>query len=487
MSDTSSVRNKTISGAFWKFGEKLLTEIMHFVISVILARILMPDDYGLIALVTVFTVFCDKLIICGFATSLIQKKNADDVDFSSVFYFSFVAAFVLYVALFFCATFIADFYDRFDRDTLISVIRVSGLSLFLIAFNSVQQAYISKNMLFRRNFWSNFGAIALSGVVGLFMAYRGFGVWALVAQGLTRTFVGMSILFFTVRWCPKWVFSLERLKGLFSYGWKIFVSSIIKVIYNDLRSLVIGKVYTPAELAFYNRGQSLPQIVDNNVTGTIDAVLFPAYSRLQDDKPALVGAMRRAVKTSCFILMPLLALLAAVSSPLVCVLLTDKWLPCVPFMQILCLSFMFSPVEVENLQSIKAIGRSDMVLKLEIAKRSIGVLFLLIAITIGLYAIAWSMFVGNVIAAMLNALPNSKLIGYPIHKQLLDIFPSIIMSALVFSVAYAFVTLNPVMNVWWQLIGGAGLGMLVYLLCSWIFKVEAFTYINSMLHKNIKK
>lgn len=487
MSEIGSVRSKTISGAFWKFGERILGEVIHFVISIILARILMPEDYGLIALVSVFTVFCDKLIICGFATSLIQKKEADDVDFSSVFYFSMLAAVILYAILFLCAPVIANFYDKFDRSTLISVIRVAGLSLFLIAFNSVQQAYVSKNMLFRRNFWSNLGAIVISGGVGLAMAYGGYGVWSLVAQNMIRTFVGMEILFWTVRWRPKWLFSFNRLKDLFSYGWKIFVSSIIKIIYNDLRSLVIGKVYSPADLAFYNRGQTLPQLVDSNVTGTIDAVLFPAYSKLQDDKPALVGAMRRAVKTSCYVLMPLLALLAAVASPLVIVLLTDKWLPCVPFMQILCLSFMFSPIELENLQSIKAIGRSDIVLKLEIAKRGIGVVLLVISVPIGINAIAWSMFIGNVIAAMLNASPNSKLIGYPIHKQLFDLLPSLIMSAVVFVVSYTFVMLNKELNVWWQLIGGTGLGLLVYLLSSCVFKVEAYTYISSLMHKTIKK
>lgn len=483
MSDLGTVRGKTISGAFWKFGERVLAEGIHFVISIILARILMPDDYGLIALVSIFTVFCDKLIICGFATSLIQKKNADNVDFSSVFYFSLAAAIVLYALLFFMAPFIASFYEKFDRNTLIAVIRVSGVSLFLVAFNSVQLAYISKNMLFKRNFWSVLGAIIVSGGVGITMAYDEYGVWALVAQNIIKTFVGMLILLLTVRWKPDLSFSIARLKELFSYGWKIFVSSIIKVIYNDLRSLVIGKVYTPADLAFYNRGQTLPQMIDTNVTGTIDSVLFPAYSKLQDDKTALVGAMRRAVKTSSYIMMPALALMAAVASPLVSVLLTNKWLPCVPFMQILCLAFMFSPVETENLQSIKAIGRSDIVLKLEIAKRTIGVLLLIVAVPIGLQAIAWSMVVGNVIAAILNAYPNRELIGYSFFKQFMDIVPSLLMSTFIFIVANAFVYFNPAMNVWWQLIGGAGLGILAYFICSWIFRVEAFSYIISSLHK----
>ena len=480
---SNSIKKQTISGAIWKFAERVLAEAVHFIVSIVLARLLLPDDYGLIALVLVFTTICDKLLVCGFATSLIQKKDADEIDFSSVLYFSFAAAALLYIGLYFCAPLIANYYNHFDFELLVSVIRVLGLSLFLVAFNSVQNAYVSKYMLFKRNFWSKMGATLISGIVGIGMAYAGYGVWALVASNMLMTFVGMAILFFTVGWRPQLVFSVERLGGLFSYGWKIFASSMIKVLYNNLRSLVIGKVYTPADLAFYNRGLTLPQLVDSNVTGTIDAVLFPAYSKLQDDKPTMVKAMRRAVKTSCYILMPLLALMAAVSSPLVSVLLTDKWLPCVPYMQILCLSFMFSPVETENLQSIKAIGRSDIVLKLEIAKRTIGVLLLICAVPFGIMAIAWTMFIGNVIAAMLNASPNKELIGYSVWQQFVDVLPSLVMSIIVFIVGGSIVYISPNINVWVQLIGGSVLGLLVYVLLSLIFHVEAFTYILNMLRK----
>ena len=284
MSD-NAVKKQTISGAIWKFSERMLTQVVNFAVSIILARILLPEDYGLIALVFVFTTICDKILICGFATSLIQKKDANSIDFSSVFYFSLVAAIILYIGLFFTAPLIADFYSNFDRELLINVIRVFGLSLFLVAFSSVQQAYVSKHMLFRCNFWSALVGIIISGILGIYLAYCGYGVWALVFQNLLQTIIGSIVLFFIVPWRPTFDFSLKRLKELFAYGWKIFVSSIIKVIYNDLRSLVIGKIYTPAELAFYNRGQTLPQLVDTNVTGTIDSVLFPAYSKLQDNKP----------------------------------------------------------------------------------------------------------------------------------------------------------------------------------------------------------
>lgn len=480
----TSVKKQTLTGAIWKFAERVSSQIVSFVISVVLARILAPDDYGLIALVVVFTSICDKLVVAGFATSLIQKKDADDKDFSSVLYFSLLMAFVLYSVLFVCSPLIADFYSRFDRNLLIHVIRVYGLNLFIISFNSVQHAYVSRHMLFKRNFWSTFGATIISGTIGIVMAYSGFGVWALVAQNMSATIIGLVILIFTVKWYPKLLFSFSRLKGLFSYGWKLLCSTLIKTIYNDLRGLVIGKVYTPSDLAFYNRGQMLPQLVDSNITGTIDAVLFPAYSKLQDDKPALVSAMRRAMKTSCFILMPSLALLAALANPIVTVLLTDKWLPCVPFMQILCFSYMLSPMEVENMQSIKAIGRSDAVLKLEIIKRVLCIILMLCSVPLGLKAIAWSMLIGNILSAAISAYPNKGYIGYAYKDQLNDVLPSVLMSIVVFVSVSSVLYFCSFESSWVELILGGISGLTIYIAMSIIFKVEAFKYLIKL--KNTK-
>lgn len=482
-----SVKKQTITGAFWKFSERILAQVVSFVISIILARLLAPDDYGLIALVFVFTTICDKLLICGFATSLIQKKDADDVDFSSVLFFSLGAAVLLYLLLFFGAPFIADFYNRFEKNELVLVIRVLGLSLFLVAFNSVQHAYVSKHMLFKRYFWSTLGGTIFSGTVGVVMAYSGFGVWALVAQNLLLSMADGLILFFTVRWRPKFVFSLKKLQVLFSYGWKIFTASIIKTLYNDLRGLVIAKVYTPSDLAFYNRGQSLPQLLDSNVTGTIDSVLFPAYSKLQNDRTALLNAIRRSIKTSCYILMPLLTLMAAVASPLVSVLLTDKWLPCVPYMQILCFSFMFSPIEMENLQAIKALGRSDIVLRLEVIKKVVGVVLLVAAIPFGMKAIAFSMLASCVISAVLNAWPNKNLLGYPLSKQLYDVLPSLAISMLLFVGVRILLFYIVDVNVWIQLLLSCSVGILFYLILSTLFNIESYLYMRSTIKNIVKK
>lgn len=487
MPENQNLKHQTITGGLWKFGERSVAQIFNFIVSIILARLLLPDDYGIIALVFVFTNICDKLIVCGFATSLIQKKNADNTDFSTVFIFSMVSAVILYAVLYFSAPYIAVFYSKFDNTLLVSVIRVYGLSLFLVAFQSVQHAYVSNTMQFKRFFWSTLGGNLASGVIGIWMAYSGYGVWSLVAQGLTAFACDNVILWFTVKWRPQLVFSVERFKSLFSYGWKIFTASIIKVIYNNLRSLVIGKTYSPADLAFYNKGESFPHLVDSNVLGVIDSVMFPALSKLQDSKDNMLSALRRAIKTSSFLLMPLLAGLAAVSEPLTSVLLTDKWLPCVPYMQIICFAFMLSPVEVENLQAIKAIGRSDMVLKLEIIKKTVGLLLLLCAIPISVKAIAVSMLLSQLFSTIVNAWPNKNFIGYSLKDQLLDILPYLLTSSLMFCGLLLFDYFIHIDNQLLNLIIQIALGGVFYIGIMVITRNESLNYVMETISDAKKK
>lgn len=473
--DQKSLKTRTVSGVLWKFGENGLNQVIQFVLSVILARILLPEDYGLIPLVTVFITLCDKLVVSGFATSLIQKKDADSRDFSTVFWFSLGMSLVLYALLFFGAPLVADFYSSYDRQQLISVMRVMGLQIIMVAVNSVQSAYVSKTMQFKRFFWSTLGGTVLSAVVGIVMALRGFGVWALVAQYLIKMLGSMGVLWFTVKWRPAFVFSVAHFKSLFAYGWKIFTASIIKVLYNDLRSLVIGKFYTPTDLAFYNRGQSFPQIIESNITGTIDSVFFPTMSHAQSSKETMVAMLRRTVQVSMFILTPLLAGLAAVAEPLVIVLLTEKWLPCVFYLQILSMSFVLSPLEIENLQAIKAVGRSDIVLKLEIVKRVLGTVLLFVAVPFGVGAIAISLLIGNVCSAFINAYPNRKLLGYSYRQQLVDILPPLALAAVMYGVVrlVALWPLPPMIALCLQVL----CGMAVYVLLAVVCKSKSFFYL----------
>lgn len=484
--ENGSLKAKTLSGVIWKFGERVSAQAVNFIVSIILARLLLPDDYGLIALVTVFITICNKIVISGFATSLIQKKDADNLDFSTVFYFSLAVAVVLYTGLFFTAPFIADFYSaESDPALFIQVIRVMGLNLFIIAVNSVQQAYVSRTMQFRKFFFSTIIGTVVSAVAGIALAYMGKGVWALVAQNMILAVVNGIVLWFMVKWRPQLKFSFKRLKSLYSYGWKIFVASMIKILYTDLRSLVIGKVYTAADLAFYNKAQSFPQLIDTNVEGTIDSVLFPAISKKQSNVDDMRAMLRRAIKTTSYILMPLLVGLSAVAKPFIVILLTDKWAESIPLMQILAFSFVFAPVELENLQAIKAIGRSDIALKVEIIKKVVGVVILIASIPFGVTAIAIGMVISTTLSAIINAIPNKKLLGYTFKMQLKDILPSLIMSLVMFGAVYPISLLN--INVWLMLIIQVVVGAIIYVALSAIFKVESFKYILNMIKGFLKR
>ena len=486
MNEKDSLKSKTLSGVIWKFGERVSAQLVNFIVSIILARLLLPDDYGLIALVTVFITICNKVVVSGFATSLIQKKDADNLDFSTVFYFSLAMAVILYAGLFFSAPFIADFYSKESNPELfVQVIRVMGLNLFIIAVNSVQQAYVSRTMQFRKFFFSTIAGTVVSAIAGIALAYMGKGVWALVAQNMILALVNGIVLWFMVKWRPQLKFSFKRLKVLYSYGWKIFVASMIKILYTDLRSLVIGKVYTAADLAFYNKAQSFPQLIDTNVEGTIDSVLFPAISKKQNSIDEMRAMLRRAIKTTSFILMPLLAGLSAVAKPFIIILLTDKWAESIPLMQILAFSFIFAPVELENLQAIKALGRSDVALKVEIIKKVLGVIILIVSIPFGVTAIAIGMVISTTLSAIINAIPNKKLLGYTFKMQLADILPSLLISLVMFAAVYPFSLLN--LNIWVMLILQVGLGTILYIGLSAIFKVESFIYILGLVKGFLKR
>ncbi len=483
--DKKSLKNKTIMGMIWKTGENGAAQAIHFVVSIILARMLLPEDYGIVALVSLFITICDKLVVGGFATSLVQKKDADNKDFSTVFFFSLVASIVFFAALFFCAPIIADFYDAYDRETLIPVIRVMGLQIVFVGINSVQNAYVSRTMQFHRHFVSNLIATIIAAVVSIAMVYNDFGVWALVAQYIIKAFVGMVVLWFTVKWRPDFVFSLSSFKELYSYGWKIFLSSIIRTLYNDARSLVIGKVYSSADLAFYNKGQSFPQLLETNVAGAIDSVLFPALSMKQADKSQLLSMLRRSIKTSTYIITPMLVGLAAVSTDLVTVLLTENWLECVFYLQIISVAYIFVPIANENLQAIKAIGKSDVVLKLEVVKRIVGIALLIIAIPFGVEMIAVSLLASNILITIINAIPNRKLVGYKYKDQILDILPSFLMSGVMYSAVWAisFLSLPPIVLLIIQVITGA----VVYIGLSIITKNENLKYIIETTKSFLKK
>ena len=312
---------RVIINFLWRFAERCGAQLVTFLVSLILARLLEPEVYGTIALVTVLITILNVFIDSGMANALIQKKDADDLDFSSMFYFNIAVCCLLYLLMFLAAPLIAAFYEIPE---LTPVVRVLSLTLIISGLKNVQQAYVSRTMQFKRFFFATLGGTVGAAVVGILMAYRGLGIWALVAQQLFNTAVDTLVLWITVRWRPRRVFSFERLKGLLSYGWKLLVSALLDTVYNNIRQLIIGKLYTSADLAYFNRGKQFPNLFITNVNSSIDSILLPTMSREQDDKSRMKDLTRRAIKTSTYIMAPLMVGLACCAVPLIRFLLTDK-------------------------------------------------------------------------------------------------------------------------------------------------------------------
>lgn len=479
------MQTNVFSSFIWKFLERTGTYLVQFIIQIILARILLPDDYGIVAIATVFIALANVFIQTGFNTSLIQQKEVTDVDYSSVLYLSLLIALIIYIIIFFTSPFIANFYGN---DLISPVLRVLSLTLFLGAFNSIQTAYIARTMQFKKNFICSFISIIISGIVGIYLAYSGYDIWALVVQQLLNMLLLIIVLLFAIEWKPKLLFSFKRVKILFSYGWKLLCSALIDTLYNNIYDLIIGKKYTTSDLAYYNRGKQFPYAIVSNVNGSISTVLLPAMSKKQDDRMVVKDMTRRAILISSFIMFPMMIGLAIIAKPLVLLILTEKWLECVPFLQILCFSYALWPIHTANLQAVNAIGRSDIFLKLEITKKIVGIVILIITIPMGLYAMAFGQIIAGIISSFINAFPNKKLLNYSYIEQIHDLCPiifiSLIMGVLIYPILYLpFGNLQIILL---QCI----IGVVVYFLLAYIFKIDTFKYIFSILkkiRKSVKK
>lgn len=480
--ENNNLKASVMSNLIWKLMERGGTQGIQFIIQIVLARILLPEDYGVVAILAIFISLANVFVQGGLNMALIQKKDSDEKDFSSVFYLTLGIATFLYFVLFSISPFIAKFYQNpILKDSL----RVLSVILFFGAFNSIQIALVSKKMQFKKLFFSSLTGILLSGVIGIFLAYLGFGVWALVFQQLINQFTIVIILWLTVKWRPTLYFSIYRVKELFSFGWKILVSSAIYNLYNDLRTLIIGKVYNPAVLGYYNRGMQFPQFIVNNIDGSIQSVMFPAFSAYQDDRLKLKNMVRRSISTSSFIILPLMVGLIVIAEPMVKIILTEKWLHSVPFIQIFSISFAFWPMQTANQQAMNAIGRSDISLKTNIIKRLIELIILGITVFQGVIAIAIGGVIASIIGVVVSSFPNKKLIDYGFREQLLDIIPSAVLSITMGIVVMLIKFLHiPTVGI---LLIQIMLGAIFYFSAAKLFKIESFDYLISTIKLLIKK
>lgn len=468
-------KHDVVTNFIWKLSERCGSQAISFVVSIIIARLLDPQDYGIIALSMVFIMVLQVFADSGLATALIQKKAPDQLDFSTVFYANMVLSLGVYGIMFLAAPYIATFYNMQD---LTSLIRILSLVLIGNGLANVQQAYVSKHMIFKRFFYSTLGASISSAVVGIGLAYSGYGIWSLVAQQLVTRYASCLILWLTVPFRPLLAFSWQRLKKLFAFGSKLLASALLDTSMQQVWQLIIGKVYSPADLAFFNQGQKFPMVIVSNINVSIDSILLPTMSSVQDNRQRIHDMTRRAIQTSIFIMAPLMMILAFSANTVVSLMLTDKWLPCVPFLCIFCIDYMFWPVHTANLNAINAMGRSDIFLKLEIVKKILAVVVLCFTMRYSVFAMALGVLFTGICSQVINSWPNKELLHYSYPDQVKDFLPSVILAALAGAVSFGIglleIPLFPKL-----LMQGIGGGISYLALCT-LFRIDSLFFLLRM-------
>lgn len=484
MNDNNSIKKKVLSSFMWAFLERCGAQGVGLVINIVLARLLLPDDYGVLAIMVIFTNLANQIVLNGFNTSLIQNKDVIDEDYSSVFHVSIAAAAVLYGVIYFSAPFIGEYYGI---PTLVTPLRVLALVLFPGALQSIQSAKLKRELDFKKLFYLTLVSSTIGGVVGVLIAFGGGGVWALVAQQLCGSIGTCVALWFVLRWRPRAVINWRRTGILFSFGWKLLVSSTLDTLYNDLTGLIIGKKYKTTMLAYYDKGSMLPSKLISNIHSAIQIVMLPAIAREQEHRDICKAMLRRSIQVISFVIFPMMAGLSAVATPVVTILLTEKWLPCVPFMQLTCLIYAANPIASANLQAMNAMGRSDMFLKLEIIKKIVSLTVLTITVVYfhSAIAIVWGNVLQIPFCLFINALPNKWIVGYSFKEQMRDIFPPLLLSVLMYCLVSAIGYAG--FSVWMTLVFQILTGVVFYTGVSALLKLGGYTYVINIATPFLRK
>ncbi|MBE5743459.1 MAG: lipopolysaccharide biosynthesis protein [Clostridiales bacterium] len=475
---------KVVSSLAFKMAEQFSVKGIGLIISIVLARILSPDDFGQLAILTVFINLSLNLIQSGFGSALVQTKELGKYDYSTAFYINLAISFAMVVILFVLAPLISKFYNS---NGLVAPLRFYSISLLFGAFNSIQTAKLQREMKFRASMFARLTATLLSGGIGIALAYFGYGLWALVIYNFSYIVLSSITMFFVCRWLPRFEFSKERAKVLWGFGWKMLVSSFLCSIYADIKSLIIGKKYSTDDLGYYNRGDQFPYIISNTIDTAIQSVMFPVLSKIQDQKEKLRETLKKSISMGSLFIFPVMIGLLVVAKPLTIILLTEKWLPSVPYMQLLCLAHMTISLNSANLTVIKSMGRSDVYMKLEIIRRIIMIAILLV--TVFAFNSVMAIVIGYVISLWLDviiiSIPVKKLLGLGAISQFRLIW-KIVLSVIIMAVATYFVGLIS-LPVWLTLIIQIIVGITSYVLCCLLFREKNFLEILGIIKKLFNK
>ena len=467
MEEGQNLKQTTKKGLYWSAASNIANQGMRFVFGIILARILAPSDYGVIGMLTIFIIIVQLFVESGFSKAIITKQDRTQIDLSTAFYFNAGVGILGYLALFFSAPLIASFYNM---PILVPILRVTGVGVIINSLNIVQTAQFAIRLDFKTPSLISVASNVLTGFIGIFMAYKGFGVWSLVFQTLGGSFLTLILSWITARWLPSFVFSVESFKYMWNYGYKVLGASLISTIYDNIQPLIIGKFFSADSLGLFSRAQGFASLPSSNLSGVFNSVTFPLLSKINGDLKRLADVYRRLVKLSAYIVFPLMIGLAALSEPLVSILLPERWYGCILMLQILCFSLMWQPISAININLLNAAKRPDVVLKLEYIKKPLGLALLFASIPFGIIVMCYANFVTCVFAVVVNTIMTSKTLGVPFWNQVKDIAPvflhSMIMGGLVYAITF-FVSNNVAC-----LTIGIIVGMLYYFFVSKLFMNE---------------
>lgn len=467
MEDTKFSRKSIYKNLLWRFGEKTLIQLINVFITIIVARIFDPNDFGVVAIstsiISIISIFVDN----GISDALIQKKEPDDLDYSTVFYTNIILSLFIYLILFFLAPFISSVYNN---NLLTSIIRVASIKIVLSSIQIVQNAYVSKQMIFKKFFYASLTGTIISGIVGIVLALNGYGVWALVSIELVDIFIDMLVTAFVIDWKPKLVFSFDRLKKLFNYGSKLLYMGIIDSIYSKIHSLAIGKVYSTKDLAFYDKGDNIPRKLTYSIYHSLSSVMRPVFSNKQDDLNELKFSLKKVIKMSSYIIFPILFGVIAISDTFIKVIFTEKWMFSIPYIRIMCIAYLFTPIESLNANVIRSLGKSDILLKNDVITKIIGLLLLLISLRYGVLYIALSFAITNFINMLIQINSNKKIIDYGFIGHIKDLYKILIVN-IIMSIAVYLLTFIDI-NMYIKLLLQVSIGILLYLFLSYIFKLN---------------
>lgn len=473
-------KNLIAGSFFWKFIERFSVQITSFITTMVLARILTTDEYGTVALVTVFIAIATVFVQGGFNTALIQKKYIDNEDISTVFTFSIILVIIFYALLWLLAPIIASFYNK---EILIPIVRILSLSLFLGAFNSIQVAIITRNMNFKSLFKSNLFGSIIASILSILIAVNGGGIWSMVAWYLINVILTTILMFFSVEWRPRFYFSIKKFKKLFSFGSKILISNVMVTIFQNIRSLLIGRYYSTSDLAVFNKGKQFPQVLMDGIVGSMQSVSLSSFSKMQNlSVENYKYNFRKILRMSYFIIFPLLIGIFSISRPLVIILLTDKWEGTIIFIQIFCVTYLFQPLQIICAEALKGKGMSDITLKIEIWRKTFEIILLLVTLKFGTIMIAVGALISGFLSFTITMLPNKKYLNYLFKEQLFDLYKpllsSILMLLLIFPISYFEINYFIVLFI--QII----FGIIIYILCNYLLKnKEMFDFIKFYLNK----